>query len=109
MFRIWYEDGFIDGETFQDWINAPEDGVITIYQLFGYNENNIKLANICSGSDWYWMNTDGKIDQNGYSGDEIGVWVDVDIPNGAVAKKGKWVSLERLSEVEQQLLEMMEN
>lgn len=108
MFRIWYEDQTIDGETFQDWSNAPETGIVAVYKHFGY-KGNIKLGVICSGSDWYWMTEDGMIDSNGYSGDEIGVWVDVDLPEGAIAKKGKWVSLERLSEVDQEILEVINN
>lgn len=108
MFRIWYEGQTLDGETLEDWANAPETGVVAVYQALGF-KGTLKLGNISSGADWYWMTKDGLTDSNGYSGDEVGVWVDVDLPEGAIAKKGKWVSLERLQEVEEEIIEMVEN
>lgn len=108
MFRIWYTDGFSDGNDISDWINLPESGVVAIYQTHGF-KGNIRLGSICSGSDWYWMNESGIIEQNGFSVDTPGEWSKVNIPDNAITKKGIWVSDERMNQVNLELIEMAEN
>lgn len=104
--KIWYESDEVTGSTLEEWTAAPEEGVVAIYELF-YIEDGIPWGRISSGSDWYWMMPDGNVDHNCYSGDEVGVWVDIDLPEGAVAKKGKWVSEERLNQVDQEIADIL--
>ena len=108
MFRIWYEDHFVDGEGIEDWQSLPSEGVLAIYQTHEIIDG-IRFGNICSGSDWYWMTDQGLIEQNGESLDEPGTWVDISLPSNYVAKKGIWTSNERIEEVNQALIEMAEN
>lgn len=108
MFKIWYEDYVAEGNNLEDWNALPNEGVVGIYQTHGF-KGSMRLGTICEGCDWYWMTVEGLIEQNNNSADEPNEWVDVVIPEGAIAKKGKWVSDERMAEVHQALMNMAEN
>lgn len=108
MFRVWYENGYEDGSELSDWETMPDTGVVAIYQTHGF-KGNIRLGTISSGSDWYWMTQEGLIEHSGTSSEEPNVWLEAVLPENAVAKKGKWVSDERMLEVNQALIEMSQN
>lgn len=109
QFCIWYDDHIRTGQTPEDWAAMPEDGVVAIYEFFFRGEDGIPRAQMHSGSDWYWLGPDGRIGENGASTMKFGEWMEHDAPEGAILKRGAWVSSERLAEVDAQLLEMIQN
>jgi hypothetical protein len=108
-FKIWYEDTEVIGNSLSDWQNAPIDGVITVYEFFYRDEHGTPYARVSSGSDYYWMTPDEQVGQSCSSSEEPGVWLDCEFPIDAIVKRGKWVSEERLDQVLQETLLMVEN
>jgi hypothetical protein len=111
-FKIWYANGFVEGNsvqgsTFQDWNNAPSDGVLFIYIFFQYDGSGIPLGEVMCGSDWYWMTPDGTLGQSNSSSDVIGEYVPCNAPTDAVVKKGKWVPDEELVQPTLELQNLM--
>lgn len=104
-FKIWYDTFEVEGDTIEDWQNAPAEGVVAIYEFFGF-QNGFTTGRINSGSDWYWMDENGTIDHCLSTEDQPGVWVDFTIPPNCIAKKGLWVSDERMSQVDQEILKI---
>lgn len=102
--RIWYSDGYVDGVTEQDWINAPDDNVQGVGVFFGHDTFGRKLFMTYTSSDWYWMDN-GVIVANYESADEVGVWLEHNAPSTAIIKKGRYTTDERIEEVENQMSE----
>lgn len=106
-FKIWYENEEIIGQNFEDWKNAPSEGIVMIYQFFYRDEHNIPYGKIAAGDDYYWMTPDEELGQSLSSSEIKGEWLDCDFPENASVKKGKWVSDERMDEVFKQSLELI--
>lgn len=106
--KIWYEDFEIQGNSLEEWINAPYEGVVGIYEFFE-NKDNINYGRISVGADWYWMLPDGNISHNMDSSETVDFWIEADIPEGAYEKKGKYVSNERMEEVSNKIVELINN
>jgi len=98
MWTIWFDDMEVEGSSFDEWQSCKNDGVVGIYISFGRGEDGVMRGAVLSGADWYWINPDGTIDSNYETSNDSGVWVPVDVPAGAVAKSGLWVSDERMQE-----------
>lgn len=88
----------VEGSSFEEWQSCKSDGVVGVYVSYGRSDDGVMRGAVFSGSDWYWMMPDGTIYSNGESSDIDGVWVEAEIPVGAVSKKGKLVSDERMTE-----------
>lgn len=102
---IWYKGNIkVLGETEQDWISAPDDGVIGIAIRFGVDEYSRPLCELISGSDWYWMDG-GKIYQSGTSSYTPGEWLPHNAPESAILKTGIWTTDEELAVIENEMTE----
>jgi len=108
LVKIWYEDSELIVNNLEEWINAPYEGVVGIYEFFE-NKDGINYGRISMGSDWYWMLPDGNIDHNLDSSEIVDHWLDVQIPEDAYEKKGKYVSNERMNEVNNEIRNTIEN
>lgn len=86
-FKIWYEDKVIQGSSFEDWKNAPSEGVLIVYEKFEDGTGRIS-----AGSDWYWMTPDLNVNQSGTSSEIKGEFLSHNAPSNAILKSGKWVS-----------------
>lgn len=86
-FKIWYIDKTIEGTSLEDWNNAPDDGVIIIYEKF---ENG--YSRVSAGSDWYWMMPNENVYQSGTSSEVAGEYLSHNAPENAVLKKGRWTT-----------------
>lgn len=105
QWRIWFKGGeHFDGETAADWAALPDDGVLGIAIVFGKNEYGQTLGELVNGSDWYWMHNE-KIFQSGTSSLTLGEWLPHNAPEGAVLKKGRWVTDEEFVAVHSAMLE----
>lgn len=109
MWKIWYVDNEVEGESFDDWVDYPDEGIVAIYHFYGRGEDGVMRGLALSGTDWYWMTPDGIIAQNSDTTYEVDYWVDVDLPENAVSKKGKWVSDERMYQVNNFIAEIIES
>lgn len=98
-FKIWYVDSTLTGKTFEDWKNAPEDGVLAVYEKFDDGTGRMS-----AGSDWYWMLPDENVYQSGTSSFVKGEYLSHNAPADAILKKGKWVTDERMQEVLDEIL-----
>lgn len=108
MWTIWYNDSTVHGESLEEWKELPNTGVVAVYQYYGRGEDGVMRGKILSGTDWYWMLPDGTIEQNKDTTDIRDHWVKVRFPKGAVTKKGIWVTDEKMEEVEQELVRIIE-
>lgn len=108
MWTIWYTDTVITGLTFDDWVSAPDEGVICVHQLID-RIDDVNVGHICMGSDWYWMSPDGSIGESLCSSDVPGVWLECDKPAGAHVKSGIWTTDERMIEVHADLKRLIED
>lgn len=105
--RIWYvNDLIIDGATAEDWVSAPDEGVLAIAVHYGNDVYGRKLGEYLSGSDWYWM-FENKIYHNCDSTWERDSWLPNPAPVGSVSKKGKWTDDVILDRVLQQQVEWL--
>jgi hypothetical protein len=101
-FTIWYEDNKLDGNSVKDWITSPKEGVVAVLEYFGDSRYRIS-----SGSDWYWMSgTD--ICQSGTTHDEPNKFVQNLQPNNPTIKSGKWVSDQRMNEVDKAIKDIID-
>lgn len=90
--RIWYNNNVvIECDNEQEWADAPELGVQAVYQFEGYDRHGSRLGTMFQGSDWYWM-YDGKMYDSADSSDEIGVWLPNPAPEGAICKRGLYLT-----------------
>lgn len=105
---IWYEEDKVHGTTAEEWQQAPSEGVVAVYELFD-NSKGYNIGRISNGSDWYWMTPDGEVGHSGTSSDIPDEWLELDAPDSALLKKGKWVTNERLAEVDAELWELISN
>jgi hypothetical protein len=108
MIKIWYEDNELIVNSLEEWINAPYEGVVGIYEFFE-NIDGINYGRISMGSDWYWMLPDKNINHNLDSSEIVDNWLEVNIPEGAYEKKGKYVSDKRINEVNDEIKNIIEN
>lgn len=107
-FVIWYTDRQETGRNLDDWSNMSDDGVVAVYEFFGRPEDGIPRAMSWVGSDWYWMLSDGtRLGSNDESTMVVDEWTEHHAPPGAILKRGRWVSQERMDEVNAQLLEFI--
>lgn len=103
--KIWYLGlETIEGETPEQWEQAPNDGVLCIGIRFGLNDDGIPLGEVMSGSDWYWMYNQ-KLYQSGTSSDIPNEWEPSGAPDGAVLKMGRWTSEEELAQADSEMME----
>lgn len=101
--RIWYKGNQkFDGETQSDWDALPDENVIGIAIRFGKDEYDITLAELVSGSDWYWMRN-GKIEQSCTSSDVPDEWLPHNAPEGASLKRGRWTTEEELHQIDSEM------
>lgn len=107
MWTIWYVDNKLTGTTVQEWIDAPDTDVLAVYRLLARDEFG-NLGHICLGSDWYWMLPDGGIGESLTTSDNPGEWVELNAPEGAHVKRGRWSSDERIQQVYDDLNALIE-
>jgi hypothetical protein len=105
--KIWYTDYELEGNSIQEWIDSPTEGVVAVYEFFGVTPEGHLLGRCSLGSDWYWMTESGEVQINNDSADEPDVWLPVDLPPNVHVKKGKWVSNERMKQVNDEIDDMI--
>lgn len=96
--KIWYENEVITGTTVQEWIDAPDEGVLGAIQYKGLYKG-YKSGSMHGGGDWYWMLPNGTIQNSSESTYDVNFWLPCPAPDGAFPKKGKWTSEERINQV----------
>ena len=101
--KIWYSGGgVVSGDTLEQWIAAPMDGVLGVYEFLGW-DNGLKMGNIHVYGDWYWMNQDGSIGQSESLASD-GTFIQANNPVGSVLKQGILVSQEEMNTAYTQML-----
>jgi len=101
--KIWYSGGsVVTGNTLSEWISAPSEGVLGIYEFLGW-DNGLKMGNVHVYGDWYWMNPNGFIGQS-ESLKTDGTFIEPNNPIGSIIKQGKMVSQEEMSLVFSQMM-----
>lgn len=108
MWTIWYKKDTVHGESVEEWSSLPDEGVVAIYQYEGRGEDGVMRGKIFLGTDWYWMLPTGEIGQNSETTDTKNYWVDVELPEGAMPKKGIWVTDKKMKQVETELIKIIE-
>lgn len=103
--KIWYVDTEYEGSTIEEWLALPDEGVVAILEWEGWYKEFLLTRHV-SGSDWYWVDENETICAAPDTADEPGIWVPYPGPETNTIKKGKWVSNERMSQVEQELMEI---
>lgn len=113
---VWYADGTAyTGKTREEWQALPDEGIILIYQVQGWekptkfqmNKNfslilQWPLGTTCKGGDWYWINGDSTFGKQKSISYDVDYWPELDMPYGAsFPKKGKWTTDKRMEQIYQ--------
>lgn len=108
QWKIWYNDGsIISGDTLDEWSQSPSTGVLGVYEFVGWS-NGLKMCNLHSYGDWYWMNIDGSIGQS-VSVDIDGNFVTPNNPDGSILKQGGMTSNSQMQDVYSAMLQEANN
>jgi len=102
-FTIWYENGKFEGNGVDDWMRSPNTGVVGILEYFG--DSRFRIS---AGSDWYWIENKDVVHSN-TTHDEPGKFVVNPNPNNKTIKTGKWVSDQRMKQVDEEIAEIINN
>jgi hypothetical protein len=106
--KIWYVGGStISGDTIEEWDAAPSTGVLGVYEFIGWS-NGLKMCNLHSYGDWYWMNTDGSIGQS-TSVDTDGHFVNPNNPTDSVLKQGAMTTTKEMQNAYSAMLMEVQN
>jgi hypothetical protein len=101
--KIWYSGGgVVSGNTLEQWIAAPLDGVLGVYEFLGW-DNGLKMGNVHVYGDWYWMSPDGSIGQSESLATD-GTFIEPNNPNGSFLKRGGMASQEEMSSAFSQMM-----
>jgi hypothetical protein len=100
-FTIWYENNQYEGHSLDDWQSLPNNGVVAVLEYF--DDSRYRIS---SGSDWYWILGDDVL-QSGTTHNEPNKFVQNPQPTNPTIKSGKWVSDQRMNEVDNAIKEII--
>lgn len=88
-FTLWYSKTVVDGSSFLDWLNAPDDDVQWVLLYFDEDDGQGRhCRQTIGGHDYYQMLPEMKI-----------VTTDSAKPSGVGVKSGKWTSEENIERI----------